>query len=77
MTLKDLNIGDRYTYPGRKEIWLVRGNPTFNARHGSSTRVCMKYSDNSLHSKSCRAEVIKIGESPFKEKYKLKPINFR
>jgi len=78
MTLKDLEIGDKFINVNKpKEKWVVRGNPAFNARHGSPTRVCIKCSDGTLHSKSCRIEVKKIGESIYKEKMISSPVNFR
>lgn len=78
MTLKELSIGDIFVNVKKPdEKWVVRGNPAFNARHGSPTRVCMKTSNNSLHSKSCKIDVKKIGESKHKEAMISKPINFR
>jgi len=71
MTIKELQIGDRFAPVNRpKEKWLVVGKPEFNARHGSPTRICKNYDGNKLVSKSCRLEVKKIGESPFKGKMK-------
>jgi hypothetical protein len=78
MTLKELTIGDKFVNVKKPdEKWIVRGNPSFNARHGSPTRVCVKISDNTLHSKSCKIEVKKIGESVHKEKMIQSPVNFR
>lgn len=75
-TLKELEIGDRfYNITNPKKVFTVRGSIAFNARHGSPTRVC-QLSDR-LVSKSCSINVVKIGESKYKEQYKLKPINFR
>lgn len=78
LTLKELEVGDSFvnlTKP--KEKWIVRGSVCFNAKHGSPTRVCSKVTDGSLHSKSCKINVKKIGESKHKEQMKLKPVNFR
>lgn len=78
MTLKDLEIGDKFINVNKPhEKWIVRGNPAFNARHGSPTRVCVKCSDGIYHSKSCKIEVKKIGESIHKQAMILKPVNFR
>jgi hypothetical protein len=64
MTLKELEIGDRF-YPKSKAekatpIWLVHGKPEFNLRHGSATRQCVNLKTNVIENKSCRMEVIKI-----------------
>ncbi|MBO9657517.1 MAG: hypothetical protein J7527_01705 [Chitinophagaceae bacterium] len=78
--LKDLEVGDMFMKPpkatGRsnRTIFTVRGNPFFNARHGSATRFCHNNKTKQLVSKSCRQEVIKVGESKFKEQYKSTPI---
>jgi hypothetical protein len=78
ITLKDLEIGDIFiNVKDKKTKWIVRGSSCFNSRHGSPTRVCLKCSDGTLVSKSCRIEVKKIGESKYKDKMKLTPMNFR
>lgn len=78
MTLKELEIGDKFINVNKpNEKWIVRGNPAFNARHGSPTRVCQKVRDGIYHSKSCKIEVEKIGESQHKQAMILKPINFK
>ena len=63
MKLGELQIGDKF-YPKSKAgkatpIWLVKGKPEFNIRHGSATRMCLNLKTNQLESKSCRMEVIK------------------
>lgn len=72
--LQTLEIGDIFfNIKDRNVTYIVRGNPVFNKRHGSATRMCQYV--GRLESKSCRINVVKIGESKFKEQYKLHPIN--
>ncbi len=76
MTLKELTIGDIFVNAKDKsKKFIVRGNAVFNRGHGSSTRMCMDLKSKELISKSCRIEVLKLGESQFKEKYLATPIN--
>ena len=74
--LKELEIGDIFYNVKDKSAkkFIVRGSAIFNRRHGSPTRMCSDLKGN-VDSKSCRISVIKVGESKWKEKYKLKPIN--
>lgn len=76
--LKDLEIGDIF-YSAKDKNYLtrsyvVRGRCVFNQGHGSSTRACMNVGRRTLESKSCRMEVVKDGESVFKEMYKENPL---
>lgn len=77
VSLKELEIGDVFfnVMDVYKKKYTVRGAAVFNRRHGYSTRMCFNINDKELQSKSCKIKVIKIGESRFKEQYKLKPIN--
>lgn len=79
MTLKEIEIGDIFynVKDLAKHKYLVRGNPVFNIRHGAPTRSCMDIKTKVIVSKSCKIEVIKTGESKFKEELKLKPVNLR
>lgn len=80
-TLKELEIGDLFISANgnrdrtKRTRFTVRGNPFFNRGHGSATRYCHVNKTGEIVGKSCRAQVIKIGESKFKEKYKSSPIN--
>jgi hypothetical protein len=75
--LKELEVGDIFynirAVPDGK--FIVRGAAVFNARHGAPTRMCSNLKTGVLVSKSCKIEVVKTGESKFKEKYKIKPVN--
>jgi hypothetical protein len=71
LTLGDLENGDVFVHRNNRkgkhgQKFVVYGNPQFNIRHGSATRMCRK--NGEAVSKSCRLEVIKIGNSVFKEK---------
>lgn len=63
MKLGELNIGDRF-YPKSQAgkstpYFIVLGEPQFNVRHGSPTRMCLNLYTNKEVSKSCRLEIIK------------------
>lgn len=81
MKLKVLEIGDIFHSAKAKSLlnrdFVVRGNPEFNRGHGSSTRVCVNISRNTIENKSCRMEVVKTGESAMKELYKKSPISIK
>lgn len=77
MTLKDLEIGDRfYNLKDRqKKIYVVRGKCLFNRGAMSSTRKCSLAKDGELFNKLCRNEVVKTGVSDYKERYLASPLN--
>ena len=78
MTLKELEIGSIFynEKDRQKKLFVVRGNPVFNIRHGSPTRVCLELKTKQLVSKSCKINVIYDRESKFVDAYKGKPVNF-
>lgn len=73
MTLKDLEPGDKFVHANSKaktpKQFVVKGNCMFNRHHGSSTRHCIDLKNRAIVGKSCRLEVVKIGESQHKQKY--------
>jgi hypothetical protein len=73
MTLHSLTPGDIFTHAKSKAKnptkFIVKGNPMFNRRHGSATRYCFDLKRRELVSKSCRLEVVKVGESKNKQRY--------
>jgi len=62
MTLKELEIGDRFVLQSQKygDKFEVRTKPKFNIGHGSPTRVCYNENTKTYLSKSCRVNVIKL-----------------
>ena len=63
--LGDLNIGDRFYYPGKKDNrWRVTGKVRFNAKAGTATRLCYWENKKDTFDKLCSKEV-----------YILPPIN--
>lgn len=78
--LKALEVGDIFISASgnadktKRTRFTVRGNPFFNIGHGSATRYCHVNKTGEIVGKSCRAMVIKISESKFKDKYKSSPI---
>lgn len=73
MTLKDLEPGDKFVHANSKakrpKQFIVKGNCMYNARHGSATRKCIDLKNQVIVGKSCRLEVVKIGESKNKAKF--------
>jgi hypothetical protein len=71
MILKDLEPGDKFVHAKSKDKapkqFIVKGNCLFNSGHGSSTRLCIELKTGAIMGKSCRLEVIKIGESIHKQ----------
>src|SRR4051812_19900726 len=71
LTLKDLEPGDIFVHAKAKKSqqrkFIVYGNSQFNIRHGGATRMCRTLKGDAV-SKSCRLQVTKVGESPYKEK---------
>lgn len=72
MTLRDLEPGDKFVHAKSKakkpKQFIVKGNPMFNAGHGSATRLCIDLIKREVVGKSCKLEVKKIGESLHKQK---------
>lgn len=72
MILKDLEPGDKFVHAKSKakhpKKFLVKGSCLFNRGHGSSTRDCIDLQTLEIVGKSCRLEVVKIGESIHKQK---------
>lgn len=63
MTLRDLEIGDRFT--SLKSIrsgksFQVYGKPEFNIRAGTATRMCFNETHGIYENKQCRLEVVKL-----------------
>jgi len=73
MILRDLEPGDKFVHAKSRakkpKQFIVKGPPMFNAGHGSATRKCVDLSSNTIVGKSCKLEVVKIGESKHKAKY--------
>jgi hypothetical protein len=78
MTLKELEIGDIFynEKDRQKKLFVVRGNPAFNIRYGSPTRVCLELKTKELVSKACKINVVFVRESKFSNAYEGKAINF-
>jgi len=72
MILRDLEPGDKFVHAKSRaknpKQFLVKGNPMFNAGHGSATRKCIDLLKREIVGKSCKLEVKKIGESLHKKK---------
>lgn len=68
MTLKELEIGDIFynEKDKQKKLFVVRGSPVFNIRHGSPTRVCLELKTKELVSKSCKINVVYVNPNRFK-----------
>jgi hypothetical protein len=73
MILKDLEPGDIFVHAKSKakkpKRFIVKGNPMYNAGHGSPTRFCIDLVAREVVGKSCKLEVKKIGESAHKQKF--------
>lgn len=73
MTLSDLTPGDIFTHAKSKAKnptkFIVKGNPMFNRWHGSATWYCFDLKRRDMVGKSCRLEVVKVGESKNKQRY--------
>jgi len=71
-TLNDLEPGDFFVHAKSRaknpKKYMVLSMPEFNARHGGSTRKCVDLFNNNEVGKSCRLEVIKVGQSLHKAK---------
>ncbi len=63
LKLRDLNVGDRFYYPGKKdERFVVLGKSEFN-QLGSATRKCRLEGINKIFDKLCRKEVYKLTDN--------------
>jgi hypothetical protein len=73
MILKDLEPGDKFVHANSKDKtpkqFIVKGNCLFNSGHGSSTRLCIELKTGAIVGKSCRLEVVKVGESIHKQTF--------
>ena len=78
MTLRDLEPGDIFRHKKSKDKhpdkFVVYGSPEYNHGYGAATRMCRTMAGQ-WRGKSCRLEVVKMGESQHKAKLMEKYCN--